>query len=155
MVDSIEVRRLAPSDAAELATALKVLVGAAEPESEVRTATPVAHLAVSLETPSCYVFLASEAEAPVGYVSAYRFPRLDHASDQVYVFDIEVAPMARRRGVGRRLLTALLTTCWADGVTWAWAGTARANVAARGLFAVVGGEQTNETYVEFEFAPTE
>jgi ribosomal protein S18 acetylase RimI-like enzyme len=155
MADSIEVRRLAPSDAAELARGLTLLAGAAEREGEARAAAPVEHLAASLATPSCYVLLATEAGAPVGFVSAYRFPRLDHASDQAYVFDIEVAPAARRRGVGRRLLTALLAACWADGVTWAWAGTARENAAARRLFEAVGGEEVGETYVEFEFAPEE
>ncbi len=140
--DPVVVRRLAPSDAAELARALHTLVPDDERDVDVRSDAHITHLARALATPSCYVFLASRAAAPVGYVSAYRFPRLDHASDQVYLFDIEVAPAERRRGVGRRLVEALLVACRADGVTWAWAGTARENEAAQRLFASMGFRRT-------------
>ena len=155
VTNAFVVRRLAPSDAAELARAIDALSPADERGADVRSAAHVAHLARALATPSCYVFLAFRAGAPVGYVSAYRFPRLDHASDQVYLFDIEVAPAERRRGVGRRLVEALLAACWADGATWAWAGTARENEAAQRLFAAAGGERVSETYIEYHFAPSE
>ena len=153
MADRFAVRRLAPSDAAEFALAIELLVAGEERDPDVRSAVHVARLARALATPSCYVFLAAEAGVPVGYVSAYRFPRLGRAGDQAYVFDIEVAPAARRRGVGRRLVEALLATCWAEGVTWAWAGTARENVAAQRLFAAAGGTRAGETYVEYHFTP--
>ena len=107
----------------------------------------------ALGSPSSYIFLAVREREPVGFVSGYRFPRLDDASDQVYVFDIEVLPELRRQGIGRRLLEALLEACGQERVSWAWAGTARENVAAQALFASVGGERGGETYVEFEFTP--
>jgi ribosomal protein S18 acetylase RimI-like enzyme len=153
MTDAVVVRRLGPSDAAELTRAVEVLVPVAEREGEIRSAEYGTHLTRALATPSCYVFLATQAATPVGYVSAYRLPRLTHASDQAYVFDIVVAAAMRRRGVGRRLLEALLATCWREGVTWAWAGTARENRAAQGLFEATGGHRVGETYVEYHFEP--
>lgn len=133
---------------------MDVLASGARRDDGVSEAAYEAHLEQALNTANCYVFLAVAAGRPVGYVSAYRFPRLDDMSDQVYVFDIEVVSDARRRGVGRQLMETLLTTCWAEGVTWAWAGTARENVAAQRLFAAVGGERVGETYVEHHFSPT-
>jgi ribosomal protein S18 acetylase RimI-like enzyme len=152
--ETVDVRRLAPPDAAELARALEILMPADQRETDVGAAAHVAHLERALAAPNCYVFLASRAGTPVGYVSAYRFPRLDHASDQVYLFDIEVAAAERRRGIGRRLVEELFAACRADGVTWAWAGTARENAAAQRLFAATGGERVGETYVEYHFAPS-
>jgi ribosomal protein S18 acetylase RimI-like enzyme len=152
VADGVEVRRLGASDAAELARVLAPIV-AANAETDVTEASHAAHLRRLLDEPTCYVFVAVDRDTPVGYVSAYRFPRLDHASDQVYVFDIEVAPGMRRRGVGRQLMNALLEACRRDGVTWAWAGTARENIAAQRLFASIGGERGGDTYVEYEFTP--
>jgi ribosomal protein S18 acetylase RimI-like enzyme len=145
------VKRLGELQAAELARLIKALAPATHDDDAVSSATYEAHVSRALHSPNRYVFLAA-ADKPVGYVSAYRIPRLDHASDQVYIFDIEVAGAVRRRGVGRRLMEALLTTCWAEGVTWAWAGTARENVAAQRLFAAVGGQRVSETYLEYHFS---
>ena len=149
----VEIRRLTPSDAPDLVSAIAAISAAEADDATVERTAHVAHLTHALGSPHCYVFLALDGESPVGYVSAHRFPRLDHDSDQVYVFDIEVAPHARRRGVGRTLMKALLEACWADGATWAWAGTARENAAAQALFDSVEGERTGETYVEYEFEP--
>ena len=153
MIDSIMVERLGPSRASDLAHAIAVLAPVAESALAISPPAHKGHLAHALGMPSCYVFLATDVDAPVGYVSAYRFPRLDANGDQVYLFDIEVASDARQRGVGRRLLEALLANCWADGVTWAWAGTARENIPAQKLFAAAGGQPAGETYIEYHFTP--
>lgn len=151
MIDTVVVQRISSSDAAAFANALKVVREVVGPEGDLDTSEHIAHLTRALATPNCYVFVASLSGMPIGYVTAYRFPRLDHTSDQAYVFDIEVAERMRRLGVGRHLLETLLTTCWAEGVTWAWAGTARENLAAQRLFSVAGGARVGETYVEYHF----
>lgn len=150
MADDIEVRRLTPEDAPLLVTVLQLLrpKGDEHPPSARET-----HLRHALASEHCYAFVAFMVAAPVGYASAYRFPRLDAPGDQAYVFDIEVETAARRRGVGRRLAEAVLAACWADGVTWAWAGTSTDNTAAQRLFAAVGGVWVSENYVEFHFTP--
>lgn len=151
--ENIIVERLGPSRASDLAHALAVLVQAAESALAVSSPASKNHLAQALGMPNCYVFLATDADGPVGYASAYRFPRLDAVGDQVYLFDIEVASFARQRGVGRSLLEGLLATCWAEGVQWAWAGTARENIPAQRLFAAAGGLPAGETYIEYHFTP--
>ena len=153
MTDTVVFERLGPSRVSDLAHAIAVLVPTAEGAFAISSSAYKVHLARALGMPSCYVFLATDEDAPVGYASAYRFPRLDASGDQVYLFDIEVASVARQRGVGRRLLEALLANCWAEGVTWAWAGTARENVPAQRLFAAAGGKRAGETYIEYHFTP--
>ena len=113
---------------------------------------PPRYLSDLLAYPATYVFLAWQGRAAVGYLSAYRFPRVERQGDQVYLFDIVVAPGARRRGMGRRLVESLLEACRADGVTLVWAGTALDNVAAQRTFEAVGGRRISETYVEYEFS---
>ena len=146
--EPISVERLGPSEGAELAHALEDLV----PEEERERALPSPrYLGDLLAAPTTYVFLARCGQFPVGYLSAYRFPRLDYAGDHVYLFDIEVAPAARRSGIGRRLVQRLLDACRADAVTLVWAGTALDNVAAQRTFEAAGGRRVSETYVEYEF----
>lgn len=126
------------------------------PLEEREGALPGPHyLAKLLASPAIYVFLAWQPHIPLGYLSAYRFPRLDRMSDQVYLFDIEVTPSARRSGIGRQLVERLLDACRADGVSLVWAGTALDNVAAQRTFEAVGGRRVSETYVEYEFALAE
>jgi ribosomal protein S18 acetylase RimI-like enzyme len=152
MGEQISVERLGPFGGAELARALEDLI----PKQERQGPLPSArYLGDLLASPATYVFLARWGQVPVGYLSAYRFPRLDQVGDQVYLFDIEVDSAARRRGIGRQLVERLLDACRADTVPLVWAGTALDNVAAQRTFEAAGGRRISETYVEYEFSPAE
>jgi ribosomal protein S18 acetylase RimI-like enzyme len=146
------IERLGRSDSAELARALERLIPSQQREGDFPAPQYFADL---LACPTTYVFVAWQSQTPVGYLCAYRFPRLDRIGDQVYLFDIEVAPSARRSGIGRQLVDCLLDACRAGGVTLVWARTALDNVAAQRTFEAAGGRRVSETYVEYELSPAE
>jgi ribosomal protein S18 acetylase RimI-like enzyme len=58
---------------------------------------------------------------------------------QVQLYEIEVAPGMRRRGVGRALMTAFLEIVRAEGHAKMWLFTSQDNVAAKGLYRAMGG----------------
>lgn len=148
MTDGLSTVRLRAGDAAVLARALQVILPVRAPDSR---GPPLDHLAALLAGTGNYVFLACQGDTPVGYLCAYRFPRVYPSGTLVYLYDLEVAPDHRRRGVGRGLVESLLQACRADGVAMVWAGTGIDNDAARQTFEAVGGRRVSETYVEYEF----
>ena len=148
MAESVSVDRLGPPDARRLGDTLESLVPEHERGGPV---PPHEYLANLLTSPSCYVFLARRGTDAVGYLSAYRFPRLEQPGEQVYLFDIVVAPGARRSGIGRRLVESLLQACRRDGVALVWVGTGLENLAAQRTFEAAGGRRISETYVEYHF----
>jgi ribosomal protein S18 acetylase RimI-like enzyme len=145
----VTVERLGSSDAQRLVFALESLIPDQERGGPV---PPTEYLARLLASPVCYVFLAWRGAQAVGYLSAYRFPRLEQPGQQVYLFDVLVVPRARHRGVGRGLVDSLLDACRRDGVGLVWAGTALDNVAAQRTFEAAGGRRVSETYVEYHFS---
>ena len=68
---------------------------------------------------------------------------------QLWINEIGVAPAHRRRGVGRRLLDALLAHGRTLGCTEAWLGTEDDNVAARRLYESAGNAP--ERFVLYSF----
>jgi aminoglycoside 6'-N-acetyltransferase I len=84
----------------------------------------------------------------VGMVSAVDYVHPDKAP-QLWINEVGVAPTHRRRGIGRRLLAAMLAHGRALGCTEAWLGTEEDNVAARGLYEQAGAAP--EAFVLYAF----
>ena len=82
---------------------------------------------------------AFEGERPVGFLTAYRVPKLGCDASMVYLFEIEVAPPYRRQGIGKALVNLLKTVCQANDVEEIWVGTENANTAAKRLYESTGG----------------
>ncbi len=99
----------------------------------------------------CYIYIALAGDAPAGLLSAYRFPDVEAGGQIVYLYNIEIDPDHRRRGVGTRLINELKKDCLSDGVRLIWAGTERKNVAARKTFETTGGVPAGDSYVEYEW----
>ncbi|MGH9838721.1 MAG: GNAT family N-acetyltransferase [Blastocatellia bacterium] len=96
------------------------------------------------------VLTAMRDGAPVGYLVAHRFPSL--AGERlVYLYDIEVHPALRRRGIGSRLVSLLKEICVAQGVDSIWVGSSLTNVAACTLWSRTGAERESDQFVEFTY----
>jgi ribosomal-protein-alanine N-acetyltransferase len=78
-------------------------------------------------------FVVAERDAAVvGYAIAH------HAADEAEILNVAVAPTARRRGVGRSLIRALLAALRDRGVRTVYLEVRRSNAAARALYAQLG-----------------
>jgi hypothetical protein len=82
-VNQTRIERLGRSASTELARALERLIPLQQREGELPGPRYFAEL---LASPSTYVFLAWHLHAPVGYLTAYRFPRLDRMTYVEYEF---------------------------------------------------------------------
>jgi aminoglycoside 6'-N-acetyltransferase I len=139
MSASFTIRMIGPSDASVLD---RVTQGVFDNEINPRwtaefLADPRHHLAVALMD-----------DRVVGMASAVHYVHPDKPPE-LWVNEIAVAQSHQRRGIGRQLLQALFARGRALGCSEAWVGTERDNVAARRLYAAVGGKEQLMVYVTF------
>ena len=95
-----------------------------------------------------HLFVALDDGVVVGMATGVDYVHPDKAP-QLFVNEVAVAPPHRRRGVGRRLLDALLAHGRTLGCTEAWLGTEEDNGPARRLYESAGG--TAERFVFYSF----
>ncbi len=90
------------------------------------------------------VFLATEAERPVGAAAvAPPSPQLvgvERRTDAAFLFDIRVSPDCRRQGVGKALLSRCAQWAKGRGFSFLVIETQNANVPACRLYAASGAE---------------
>jgi aminoglycoside 3-N-acetyltransferase I len=113
----MEIRRLGEEEVELLEAALRDLL---PPEDLPRGPASRPHLTRALADRACYFLVCIVDNAPVAYLSAYRFPAAEHDGFMVYLYDIVVRPEHRRRGIATGLLEVLKQCCRADGVTRIW-----------------------------------
>ena len=135
----IEIRLLGPDDIDALAkVAADVFDGPVD-----------AHWAATfLADPRHHLAVALDGGEVVGMASAVDYVHPDKAP-QLWINEVGVAPSHRRRGIGRRLLEALLAHGRALGCTEAWLGTEPDNLPARALYERTGS--TPEPFVLYAF----
>lgn len=97
--------------------------------------------------------VALEGDRPVGFVLAYELLRRHGDRSKLFVYEVEVDPVHRRRGVASALLAELESLARARGIRRGWVLTDRSNEAAMALYRSAGGvEPHEETMWEFRYA---
>lgn len=86
----------------------------------------------------------------VGFVSAVHYVHPDKAPE-LWINEVGVGPGYRSRGIGKRMLEAMLAHGRELGCVNAWVLTDRANAAAMSLYESAGGTATPCETVTFEF----
>lgn len=139
MSRSLAIRMLGPSDASVLScVAPGVFDNAIDPRWTAEfLADPRHHMAVALF-----------GEQVVGMASAVHYVHPDKPPE-LWVNEVGVAPSHQGQGIGQQLLKALFAHGRALGCSEAWLGTEETNVAARRLYAAVGGQEEPMVYVTF------
>ena len=102
-----------------------------------------------LADPRHHLVVATSGGVVVGMASAVHYIHPDKPME-LWVNEVGVAPSHRQRGIGKRVLMALLDHGRALGCTGAWLGAEESNVAARRLYVSAGGEEAPMVYVTFE-----
>jgi ribosomal protein S18 acetylase RimI-like enzyme len=100
------------------------------------------------------IFLAAFEDGqdePVGFVLAHELLRRHGDSSQLFVYEVGVAPEARRRGVATELLRELAGIARARGIRRGFVLTNEANEAAMELYRSAGGVRPNADDVLWDF----
>jgi aminoglycoside 6'-N-acetyltransferase I len=104
-----------------------------------------------LADPRHHLAVALDGGRVVGMASAVHYVHPDKPPE-LWVNEVGVAESHWRRGIGRGLLEALLQRGSELGCSQAWVGTDEANVAARRLYASVGGVEEKAVIVTIPIA---
>jgi ribosomal protein S18 acetylase RimI-like enzyme len=142
----IDVRMLGPGDAQTLArVAADVFDNPVDPDLA----------SEFLNDPRHHIAVAIDDGLVVGFASGVHYVHPDKPAE-LWINEVGVAPGYRRRGLGQRVLMALLAHGRALGCVTAWVLTDREDPAARALYAAAGGvegaEGLGESLRGFAFA---
>jgi ribosomal protein S18 acetylase RimI-like enzyme len=88
-------------------------------------------------------------DEPAGMVYGYFLPRPDARADMLLLYSIDVAPAARRQGIGRSLLEAFRREA-PEGV---WLVTNDSNTAAIALYGAAGAVRPHPDDAMLRFGP--
>ena len=123
------IRTLGPGDDAAVMAAGHLFDETPRPDATRRfLAEPTHHLLIAYD----------EAGVPAGFVSGVETTHPDKGTE-MFLYELGVDEPARRRGVGRALVDALIALARERGCTGMWVGTESDNVAAERTFAAAGG----------------
>jgi ribosomal protein S18 acetylase RimI-like enzyme len=139
---AIEIRLLGPADARVLDTVAPDVFDLSVDERWTRE---------FLDDPRHHIVVALDGELVVGFASAVHYVHPDKAPE-LWINEVGVAPTHQRRGIGRRVMMAVLAHGRALGCTEAWVGTEETNFAARRLYAGSGGVQDPDAFVTYTFS---
>lgn len=97
-----------------------------------------------------FMFLAIDGGLVVGMASAVEYFHPDKRP-HVWLNEVGVTPSYRRRGIGRRLVQAVIDLGRARGWTYAWLGTAADNASGQACFGSVPGGEEREAFYLYEW----
>lgn len=103
-----------------------------------------------LNDPRHHIAVARYAGRVIGFASAVHYLHPDKPTE-LWINEVGVAPAYQGKGVGKRLLAALLEAGGQAGCGKAWVLTHRSNKAACGLYRSVGGREALGDIVMFDF----
>jgi len=96
------------------------------------------------------MFLAIENETVVGMASAVEYFHPDKPA-QLWINEVGVAVTHRRRGIGRRLVQALIAEAERRGCVYVWLGTGTDNVAGKACFGSIPGVEEPQPFLLYEW----
>jgi ribosomal protein S18 acetylase RimI-like enzyme len=100
--------------------------------------------------PRHHLAVALEGEQVIGMASGVHYVHPDKPPE-LFINEVGVAPTHAGRGIGRRIVQALLAHGRALGCVQAWVGTDHDNAAAQRLYRAAGAEEPPEAFLMFTF----
>lgn len=97
-----------------------------------------------------FLFVAVGGEMVVGMASAVEYFHPDK-KPHVWVNEVGVTPSHRRRGIGRRLVQAVIDLGRERGWSYAWLGTAADNTSGQACFGSVPGGEEPQAFFLYEW----
>jgi ribosomal protein S18 acetylase RimI-like enzyme len=103
-----------------------------------------------LADPRHHIVVALADQRVVGSATATHYIHPDQPPT-LFIIEVAVSPAHERRGLAKAMLKTLLAHGRMLGCTNAWVGTETTNVAARALYAAVGGSLDPDGFVTYSF----
>ena len=138
---AIDVRRLAPSDAARVLAAAELFPRELDADA----------VAGYLGSSTDHLLLAAIGDAPVGFARAHTLRQLSRPAVRLMVSELRVAPAFRRQGVGRALIESLKGIARAEGADAMFIVLGPGQSAPAGLFAGTGGVEAASGHVIYVY----
>ena len=91
--------------------------------------------------PRFHTVLAEDEERVLGYALYFPSYDTDCGAKGFYLQDLYVLPEARRRGIGRALMTAVARACRADGGRYLFWNALERNRAGRAFYRRIGARE--------------
>ncbi len=129
------IRRLQPGDEKIFRQILEEIKTTPDPPP---APLPDASLTTLLLREDVYLLAALSGERALGYLLAYRLPRLDRDCEMVCLYELEVRPDCRRQGVGSGMVRKMMAICRDERVYKMWVDAEVSNKAAIGLYSATG-----------------
>jgi len=104
-----------------------------------------------LRDPRHHLCVCIQENIVVGFASAVHYVHPDKSS-QLWINEVAVSPSHQRKGIAKRVLSALLSLGRELDCTEAWVLTHEDNVAARALYLSAGGVETAQIMVSFQLS---
>jgi ribosomal protein S18 acetylase RimI-like enzyme len=136
----ITVRRLGPGDESTLVDIVRGYKGRV---IEVEYATQL------LANPLNFLLLGEHERRAVGFVWGYLLQRLDRDQHQLFIYEVEVSPDARRQGVGTSLMNFIASYTKEHRLLEAFVLSDSDNSAAHGLYRNTGATKAEQLSVMF------
>lgn len=105
-----------------------------------------------LADPRTLFLVAFDGDRPVGFVLAYDLPRRHGDPSNLFVYEVDVVPTHRRRGIASALLARLSEIARERGIRAGFLTTEPDNDAANALYRSVGGTSQPDVLWVFEYA---
>jgi ribosomal protein S18 acetylase RimI-like enzyme len=107
-------------------------------------------LAAFLDDPRHIMVVAVQHDVVIGMATAFEYFHPDKPP-QIFVNEVGVTPAHQRRGIGRKLVEALLDAARTRGCVFAWLGTATDNIPGQACFASVSGAAKAQPFLLYEW----
>lgn len=138
----VQVRRLGAADVVAAERTIRALKGSCR--------TPEA-LTAFLSDPANVLVAADVDGAPAGFLLAYRLARIDRDAGQMFIYEVDVAPAHRRKGLATALIERIRDLALAEGMIELFVLTSRGNGAARALYSRSGGVVEDDAAILFVY----
>ncbi|MCO6509628.1 MAG: GNAT family N-acetyltransferase [Aridibacter famidurans] len=138
----ITVRRLGAGDASFARPAIERLFG---------RSAEAQHLASFLEDAGHYLLVAESEGWVEGILLAYRILRVKDDGFKIFLYEIEVASNKRRKGIGRNLISGILSIGKAEGARSVFGMTGPAHEGAREFYCATGASIVGDEEILFEY----
>jgi len=108
-----------------------------------RTSLGQSALEEFLSDPAHYLLLAVENSRPIGSLNGYALKKPHRSEPEFFLYEIDVRPECRNRGIGKRLVNRFVVEARSAGASDVWVLTNQSNGPAMAMYERCGLRRLN------------